>query len=63
MMEVLVEIGDSRKAVAPFSKEIIVDLLDDKGYFVLDDEEDDGSPYILHRWSDKWHSYVTSLTS
>ena len=62
-MEVLVEIGDSRKAIAPFSSEAILDLLrkeDANGYLVLDDVEkdEDGSAYILQRWSDKWQTYV-----
>ena len=52
--EVLVEIGDSRKVI-DLSREALLDLLrkeDAKGYFLLDDEEEDadGSPYILQRY-------------
>ena len=49
-MEVLVEIGGSRKAIL-FSREAIVDLLlkeDAKGYFVLDDKEKRRNLLHLH---------------
>ena len=56
-------IGDSRKALIPFSRKAILALLrkeNAKGYFVLNDEKEDeaGSVYILQRWSDKWQAYV-----
>lgn len=64
-MEVLVEFRGSRKAITPFSKESLLDLLkkdDPTGYFVLEDEDHDteegGSPYLLQRWSTRWGEYI-----
>ena len=64
-MEVLVEMGESRRVLSPFSESSLLDLLkkeDERGYFVLDKEEiqpdEDANLYFIQRWIQKWDSFV-----